>query len=239
MQPARFAAQNITLQTLLKMAYARAGSTPQSTINLLDQQIAGGPEWLDVDKFDIIATAEKQIAPTDMRLMIQRMLADRFKLAAHWETRELPVYLLTKARADGKLGQGFTPTSDAECEAGRRDGPPVPPEPGKPAPPPPCGAIQFGPGQLVARGAPVEWLANVLVTVPVITGIDRPVINRTGIEGNYGFTLKFAPAQSTSPDPDRPQLFTALEEQLGLKLESSRAPVDVLVVDSVQKPDPN
>ena len=91
----------------------------------------------------------------------------------------------------------------------------------------------------MARGAPVEWLANVLVTVPVITGIDRPVINRTGIEGNYGFTLKFAPAQSTNPDPDRPQLFTALEEQLGLKLESTRAPIDVLVIDTVEKPTPN
>jgi uncharacterized protein (TIGR03435 family) len=239
MQPGRFAAQNVTLHTLLKVAYARPGSAPGSAINLLDQQVAGGPEWLNGDKFDIVATAGSQTPPPQMRLMVQRMLAERFKLAAHWESREMPVYVLVKARPDGKLGAGLTPTSDAECEALRQTGPVGPPEPGKPAPPPPCGAIQFGPGQLVARGAPLEWLANVLVTVPVITGIDRPVINKTGVEGNFGFTVKFAPAQAANPDPDRPQLFTALEEQLGLKLESSRAPIDVLIVDSAQKPDPN
>jgi uncharacterized protein (TIGR03435 family) len=239
MQPGRFQAPNVTLHTLLKVAYSRPGSAPGSTINLLDQQIAGGPEWLNVDKFDIVATAGGPAEPAQLRLMLQRMLAERFKLVAHWESRELPVYLLVTARPDGRLGPGLTPTSAEECEAARRTGPVMPPEPGKPAPPPPCGAIQFGPGQLVARGAPLEWLANVLVTVPVITGIDRPVINRTGVEGNFGFTMTFAPAQAANPDPDRPQLFTALEEQLGLKLESSRAPIDVLVVDSAQKPEPN
>jgi uncharacterized protein (TIGR03435 family) len=238
-QPERYVAQNVTLKAILKRVYARPGSTPATAIDLLDQQLIGGPEWLDVDKFDITATAGVQTDPARMRLMLQRMLAERFKLVAHWETRELPVYLLVKARPDGALGPGLARTSDEECEAARRTGPPVMPEPGKPAPPPPCGAIQFAPGVLIARGAPMEWLANVLVTVPVISGVDRPVLNRTGIEGNYGFTVKFAPAQAANPDPDRPQLFTALEEQLGLKLEPTRAPVDVLVVDSAQKPDPN
>jgi uncharacterized protein (TIGR03435 family) len=174
-----------------------------------------------------------------MRLMLQRLAAERFKLAAHWESREMPVYVLVKARADGRLGPGLTPTSAEECAAAARTGPPPPFEPGKPQPPPPCGAIQFGPGQLVARGAPLEWLSSVLVTTPVVTGVDRPVINRTGIEGNYGFTLKFSPPQAANPDPDRPQLFTALEEQLGLKLESTRAPVDVLVIDRAEKPAAN
>jgi bla regulator protein blaR1 len=237
MQPGRFAAQNITLQTLLKMAHARQGTQgPNSAINLLDQQIAGGPEWLNVDKFDIVATTPGPTQPPQMRLMIQRMLAERFGLGAHWESRELPVYFLTKARADGRLGPGLTPTSEEECTAARGSGPVGPPQPGQP---PPCGAIQFGPGQLVARGAPLEWLANTLVSVPVVTGVDRPVIDRTGITGNYGFTLKFAPAQAANPDPDRPQLFTALEEQLGLKLESTRAPIDVLVIDRVEKPTTN
>ena len=239
MQPGRFAAQNITLQTLLKMAHARQGSQPNSAINLLDQQIAGGPEWLNVDKFDVVATTPGPTQPPQMRLMLQRMLAERFKVAAHWESREMPVYVLTKARADGRLGAGLTPTSDDECKAARGGGPMAPPEPGKPAPPPPCGAIQFGPGQFIARGAPIEWLANALVTTPVVTGIDRPVINRTGVEGNYGFTLKFAMPQAANPDPERPQLFTALEEQLGLKLEATRAPVDVLVIDRAEKPAEN
>jgi uncharacterized protein (TIGR03435 family) len=239
LQPGRFVAQNLTVKTMIKLAHGRQGSAPGSAINLLDQQVEGGPEWLDVDKFDVVATAPGQTPPPQMRLMIQRMLADRFKLVGHWEQREMPVYLLTKSRPDGSLGPGLTPTSDEECAAGRRDGPPPPFEPGKPQPLPPCGAIQFGPGQLVARGAPIEWLSNVLVTVPVVTGVDRPVINRTGIEGNYGFTLKFSPAQNANPDPDRPHLFTALEEQLGLKLESTRAPVDVLVIDRVEKPAAN
>ena len=114
-----------------------------------------------------------------------------------------------------------------------------PPQPGVPAPPPPCGAIQFGPGQLVARGAPMEWLAQSLTIGPVVTGIDRPVLDRTGLKGNFGFAVKFSPAAATNPDPDRPHLITALEEQLGLKLEATRAPIDVLVIDGAEKPEPN
>jgi uncharacterized protein (TIGR03435 family) len=85
----------------------------------------------------------------------------------------------------------------------------------------------------------MEWLAKAMVDVPVITGIDRPVIDRTGLNGNFGFELKFAPATNPNPDPDRPHLITALEEQLGLKLEASRAPLDVLVIDRVERPTEN
>jgi len=85
----------------------------------------------------------------------------------------------------------------------------------------------------------MEWLAATLTSVPVISGIDRPVIDRTGLQGNYGFTVKFAPAGATTPDQDRPDLLTAIREQLGLKLEATRAPLDVLVIDSVDKPLPN
>jgi uncharacterized protein (TIGR03435 family) len=85
----------------------------------------------------------------------------------------------------------------------------------------------------------MEWLAQTLVNVPVITGIDRPVLDRTNLKGNYGYQLKFAPAQATTPDPDRAPLHVALEEQLGIKLEGTRAPVDVLVIDSVDRPTPN
>ena len=85
----------------------------------------------------------------------------------------------------------------------------------------------------------MEWLVSTFTNVPVITGVDRPVLNRTGLKGNYAFALKFAPPQSTNPDPDRPQFMTALQEQLGLQLEAARAPVDVLVIDSVERPTPN
>ena len=245
MQPGRYVATNLTLKNVLRRAYAAPGSNgPNSGIDLLEQQIAGGPEWIATDKFDIVATTAGQTPGAEMRLMIQRMLAERFQLKAHWEKREMPVYVLTMARP-GVIGPGMKLTPDEECEAARKAGPPPmpePPAPGqppRPGPLPNCGAIQFGPGQLIARGAPMEWLAQTLVTVPVITGIDRPVLNRTNLTGNYGFQLKFAPAQAAASESDRAPLHVALEEQLGITLDATRAPVDVLVIDSVARPSAN
>lgn len=245
MQPGRYVATNLTLKNIVRRAYAAPGSTgPQGGIDLLEQQVAGGPEWVATDKFDVVATTKGPTQGAEMRLMIQRMLAERFKLKAHWEKRELPVYVLSMARADGSLGPGLRRTSDEECQKAKAAGPPPMPQaqPGGPPPQlglPNCGAISFGPGQLIARGAPMEWLAQTLVNVPVITGIDRPVLDRTNLHGNYGFELKFAPAQAVNPDPDRPHLVTALNEQLGLKLDATQAPVDVLVIDSVERPGEN
>jgi uncharacterized protein (TIGR03435 family) len=239
MQPGRYVTVNLTLRNTIKRAFATEGSAGR-TIDLFDAQVAGGPAWLDEDKFDIVATTAAATQPAQMAPMIQRLLADRFKLAAHWERRELPVYVLVNARPDGTLGAGLTRTSDEECAAARGTGaPPAPPAPGTPPQPPPCGAIQFGPGVVIARGAPMEWLAQSFTNVPVVTGIDRMVLDRTGLEGNYGFTLRFAAAGAASPDPDRPELFTALQEQLGLKLEARREPIDVLVIDRAERPEPN
>lgn len=245
MQPGRYVAQDLTLKNILRRAYGETGvGGPNTAVDLLEQQVAGGPEWVAAEKWDVIATTRETTPPPQMRLMVQRMLADRFQLKAHWEKREMPVYVLTMARPDGRPGQGLTLASEEECAAARRDGPPpmptvVPGQPLPPSPPPPCGAIQFGPGQLIARGTPMELFVQTLTNVPVITGIDRPVVDRTGLKGNWGFQLKFAPATNPNPDPDRPHFITALQEQLGLKLEATRAPVDVLVIDSVAKPQPN
>ena len=239
-QPARLVTSNVTLKTLIKMAYAKPGATPGSARNLLDQEIAGGPEWLDSDKYDVTATTPAATQPTppeQTRLMLQRLLVERFTLAAHWETRELPVYTLVRVRPDGPLAAGLKPISEEECARAK------PPQPGQPLPPgelPPCGAVMFGPGVLLARGAPMEWLAQVLTTTPVVTGIDRPVLDRTGLKGNHGFELKFSPATGGGPpNPDRADLFTALQEQLGLRLEATREPIDVLVIDGAEKPDAN
>ena len=239
MRPQQFAVPNATLKTILRRAFGATGQAPGNTIDLLDQQVAGGPEWVTTDKFDITATTAAPTDPERMRLMVQRMLAERFQLKAHWEKREMPVYVMTMARPDGRAGPGMTLKSDAECEKGRADGPPPMPQPGVPAPPPRCGAIQFGPGLLFAGGVPLDWFASTLSNVPVISGIDRPVINRTNLKGNFAFELKFAAPLNPNPDPDRPQLMTAMEEQLGIRLDSTRAPVDVLVIDSVEKPAPN
>ena len=242
-QPTRWITQNLTLKTMLKQAFAKQGAGgPNTSVPLGDSQVIGGPDWLDTDKFDIVAVTPAATQPTQpeqMRQMIQRLLAERFKLKAHWETRELPVYLLSKERAGGALGSGLTAASASECEAARGREPLTAPEPGKPPQLPPCGAIGFGAGQLFARGVPMEWLAATLTSVPVVTGIDRPVVDRTGLQGNYGFTLKFAGPNAVTPDPERPDLVTALREQLGLKLEATRAPLDVIVIDSVEKPTAN
>jgi uncharacterized protein (TIGR03435 family) len=239
MQPERFSVQNATLKTIVRRAYGTPGQAPGNTLDLLDQQVAGGPDWVTTDKFDITATTTGPTVGAQMRLMVQRMLAERFQLNAHWEKRELPVYVMTMARQDGRPGPGLTMKSDAECARGRGEGPPPMARPGAPAPPPNCGAIQFGPGQLIAGGVPMEWLVNTFTNVPVITGIDRPVLDRTELKGNYAFALKFAAQQNPNPDPDRPQFMTALQEQLGLKLDAARAPVDVLVIDSVRRPAEN
>jgi len=239
MQPQRFVVQNATLKTIVRRAYGTPGQAPGNTLDLLDQQVSGGPDWVTSDKFDITATTAGPTDPAQMSLMVQRMLAERFQLKAHWEKREMPVYLLTMVRPDGRPGPGLTLKSDADCARGRGEGPRTMPPPGEPMPPPNCGGIQFGPGQLVAGGVPFEWLASTFTNVPVITGIDRPVIDRTGLKGNYAFALMFAAPQNPNPDPDRPQFMTALQEQLGLKLDAARAPVDVLVIDSVTRPSEN
>jgi uncharacterized protein (TIGR03435 family) len=244
MQPGRYVAQNLTLKNIIRRAFGAQGSQgPTSGIDLLEQQVAGSAEWVATDKWDVIATTGQATQPPEMRRMLQRMLAERFKLRAHWETRELPVYVLLMARPDGSLGPGLRRTPDEECAKAKAAGPPPMPqgEPGQPLPPMPlpnCGAVQFGPGQLNARGTPMELLAQTLVGTPVVTGIDRPVLDRTGLKGNYGFQLRFAPAVG-NPDPDRPHLVTALTEQLGLKLEATQAPMDVLVIDSVERPSEN
>ena len=238
MQPQRFVVQNATLKTIVRRAYGADGRAPGNTLDLLDPQVVGGPDWVTSDRFDITATTTGPIEPAQMRLMVQRMLAERFQMKAHWETREMPVYLLTMVEGH-RPDPGLTLKSDADCTKGRRDGPPPMPQPGVPAPPPNCGAIQFGPGQLIAGGIPMEWLVSTFTNVPAVTGVDRPVLDRTGLKGNYAFDLKFAAPQNPNPSPDRPQFTTALQEQLGLKLEAARAPVDVLVIDSVERPTPN
>jgi uncharacterized protein (TIGR03435 family) len=246
MQPGRYVAQNLTLKNIIRRAFGVQGSQgPNTGIDLLEQQVAGGAEWVATDKWDVIATTPQATQPPDMRVMMQRMLAERFKLRVHWEKRDLPVYLLSMARADGSLGPGLRRTADEECAKAKAAGPPPMPANAQPGEPPPamalpnCGAVQFGPGQLTARGAPIDFLAQALVNTPVITGIDRPVLDRTGLKGNFGFQLKFAPAANVNPDPDRPHLVTALTEQLGLKLEATQAPIDVLVIDSVDRPAEN
>jgi uncharacterized protein (TIGR03435 family) len=231
----RITATNIPVQLLLRQAY-----------NVQPFQIIGAPSWIASDRFDIVAKAPEGTPPEQYRPMMRNLLADRFKLKAHMETREMPTYALVVARADGKLGPNLTPAK-IDCEAmarGRRAGgpPPAPPQPGQPID---CG-FMIGIGNMSAGGMPMAELARSLSGF-----VNRIVVDKTGLSSRYDFQLTYTPEgrglpglQGAPPvgvelppgDPNGASLFTALQEQLGLKLDSQKGPVEVLVIDRIEQP---
>jgi uncharacterized protein (TIGR03435 family) len=231
-QGGRFRAINETLVRLIGEAYATSVALPRF-------QLVGGPTWIDSDRFDVDAIAEGNPSPEQGHLMLRALLADRFKLIIHADTRELPMYNLVKSRSDGKLGERLRP-SDINCAALRgAGGTPTPVTPGQP---PPC-VMSFGRGSLSAKAMIISQLAS----MGLARLVSRTVVDRTGLEGAYDWTLEWTPDQASQGQPgssgtpahidlDRPSIFTAVQEQLGLKLESTKGPVDVLVIDSVEHP---
>ena len=249
----RFNATNVTLRLLIRNAY-----------QLQDFQIVGGPNWQNDDHFDVVAKAEsgdalgdvfraeRQGEPSRGQLMMRSLLAERFKLVAHDEDREMPIYALVLNRADGKLGPQIK-VSEVDCDAmgrGRGRGPAGPPPP--PGPPPPgermpCG-IRIAPGNMAVGGATLTQFAN---TLGMFVG--RVVVDRTALKGNYEFNLTWTPdnlpprppgapeplLNGNPIDPNGPSIFTAVQEQLGLKLDSQRGPVHVLVIDRAEHPTEN
>src|SRR5262245_2731905 len=249
--PGRFTATGATVLTLIRLAY-----------DIHASQIVNGPEWLGSSGFEINATMPTDVSPDRRRLMMQTLLRDRFKLTFHADRRDMPIYALILARSDGRLGPGLTRTPDGAClpRGAALQGqppstpgpPPAPPSPFDPDAKAPCGSIVFGPGRLLAHGVPIDMFANALGGLPAITTFNRIVQNQTGLDGTFDFDFKFAnefagrggfppPAGAAPPATpgEEPALFTALQEQLGLKLDARRANVEVLVIDSVQKPDEN
>ena len=243
MQPGgRFTAQNVPLFELIRFAY-----------NVQPFQIEGGPRWITSDRFDVTGKAEGEIAFTGaqtgpVHLMMQNLLAERFGLRVRRETKEASIFALVLARGDGKLGPKIEP-STVDCAALARGrgagpgGPPPPPPAFKPGVRPECGMFG-GLGSVAAGGIPMDAVAQMLSM-----RLRRVVVNKTGLTGNYAFDLEFAPDQmpggavlNGAPppvDPNGPSLFTALQEQLGLKLDSQRGPVEMLVVESVSQPTPD
>ena len=252
----RFTATNVTLRMLIRNAY-----------QLQDFQITGGPSWLAEDHFDIVAKAEsgdgvgdpfraeQSGQPSRGQLMIRSLLAERFKLVVRNETKEMPIYALIVARSDGKLGAQLKP-SEVDCAAlmaagrGRGRGPlPPPPPPGPPSAGAPmqCG-IRIGMGNMAVGGSPMTQVAN---SLSMFAG--RIVVDKTGLAGSYDFTLTWTPDQLPprppgAPEPlingvpidtNGPSLFTAVQEQLGLKLDSQRGPVAVLVIERAERPTEN
>lgn len=250
----RLTAQNVTLRMLVMTAYNRQPF-----------EIAGGPAWWNQNKYDITAKAEDGAAKLDdMRLMLRGLLADRFKLKSHTETREVPIYALVLARGDGKLGPKMKASTDTcpdykeqqqkMLEAVAKGGvSALQGMLGKPGENKPCSVTQIPPTPdnpalgFKATGQSIEMLVTLLTQLS-----RRPVVNKTGLTGPYDFELTISLQTLAAiyqelgvtlplpPNlPEGPALMTTVQEDLGLKLDSQRGPSEVLVVDSAEMPTPD
>jgi uncharacterized protein (TIGR03435 family) len=256
--PGQLTYSNVSLKSVLMNAYAVKG-----------YQI-NGPKWLDSERFDIVAKIPKGATKEQFQQMLRNLLAERFKLALHHETKELPMYALVVGRGGCKMKESVEDDATAPP-------PPPPPPPGNDGPGAVMGRMRVGadgmphlpPGaakngmivmmmngrmRLVANRRPIEALTEMLGNQ-----IGYPVSDATGLKANYDFTLDFAPEGLNGPlgmmpppppqhdgaegggpmagaaDAGGPTIFTALQEQLGLKLEQRKGPVDLLVIDHVEK----
>jgi uncharacterized protein (TIGR03435 family) len=194
------------------------------------QQITG-PAWIDSERYDIVANAPTGASEEQVNIMLQNLLADRFKLVVHRETRKLPLYELTVA----KNGLKIKPYIEDPNEPDREPGRPVFNQDGVPIPRPGGIAFVIGSGQrqVIGRKQPIAQLARSLAV-----DLERPVVDKTGLTGDYDYSLRYIPNGASAQlagDSDGPDLVTAVQEQLGLKLESKKGPVEMLVVDSGQR----
>ena len=213
---------NVTVRFLLYEGYG----------GINHQQVIGEPAWSNTEGFDIEAKVAQADVPTlgkmtfeQRRTMFQSILADRFKLVAHHETRELPLYVLSIAKRGPKLKP--SPPDDAAAPTRRR-------------------GMMITNGKVTANDAQLSILVTVLSRT-----LGRTIVDKTGLTGSYDFTLEYAPEEGgpqqpgagaeaggalpASPSDSAPSIFTALQEQLGLKLESTKGPVDVIVIDHIEK----
>jgi len=223
--PDQFTATNVTLQMLIRDAFG-----------IQDDQILGGPEWLTTDKYDIQAKIRRPTAEQTEKLdenqrfripglRLQALLAERFKLVFHRETRNLPVYELIVGENGAKLqpSTATSPTAGSDSKAEGRK-------------------VFVGPGQLRGQGIPLAVLVDVLGKQ-----LGRSIVDRTGLTGNYDLTLEWPADENRSSSPGKTQdasqtpaaessLFTSIQEQLGLKLVPQTEPLEVLVIDQVERP---
>ena len=218
----RFTAQNVSVKILIQYdAYAIPGP-----------QILGGPDWLGSQRFDIDAKVDDTTAERMDKLpylqrnllmhqLVQQLLADRFKLAVHWEQKEFPVYALVAA---AKNGPGLHPAKDPNKDSRSSNN-----------------------GSLTDEGVTMTDLAQQMTQI-LSREVGRIVIDKTSLQGKYDLTLTWSPdnhsanftnASADNAAPLGPSIFTAVKEQLGLKLEATKAPVEVLVIDHIEAPSEN
>lgn len=238
----RFSATNISLRDLIATAYGTPQPVPTA-------RILGGPDWIASDRFDVDAVAGGPILadptfdglPRPMFGMLQALLAERFQLNIRRENRELPVYALVRAKP-GELGPRLRRSENgcAAMRALRAAGPDAVAAFGSPQPS--CG-LKFTRGVIAAQGMPIEEIVRAALS----RYVDRTVIDNTELTGEYDLDLEWSPDSPAGSGPDAAapppgdgaSLFTAVREQLGLRLEAQRAPLEVFVVESAQRPAAN
>lgn len=240
-----------SVRILIRMAYSAFSG---ADLNARLMQVLNGPSWIDTDRYDISAKPEAKATPAEMAPMLQTLLEDRFNLKVHKEPRDTPVYELTVAEQNPKL----RPSKDGDCIpmdltnlSGAR------PKPGDPAP------KYCGGGRMRMSGdvMSADWDG---VTMAELAGrmlpsyVDRPVVDKTGLTGRFNVHLEFVPPRPVGPillngqempapapgaeapaEPSGPSIFTALQKQLGLKLLPGKSPLEVIVVDRVERPSEN
>jgi uncharacterized protein (TIGR03435 family) len=210
----RLATKATTLVDLMMFAY---GVHPL--------QIVDGPSWLGLEKFDVLVQPSLPGRPStaQMRSIVQKLLADRFKLVFHHAQRELPVYRLVTAKGGPKL---ITTTKEEQQATN-------------------TAAVGIASGQMTVTNATLNEFASLMQRY---VRLDRPIVDHTGIAGKYNYKLIWTPDFSqfegnppgpAKADENAPSLYTAIQEQLGLKLEAAREPADVLVIDRVERPSEN
>lgn len=231
--PRRFTATNITTKMLIQFAY-----------NVRDFQLSGGPDWINSERYDIDAKISDSLVDEERNLtffqrqdlvrpMLQSLLSDRFGLKVIHETKQLPIYALVVAKSGSKLSQkSLTPS-------------------GSPTASPRASTLHSTGMSVFTLVGPVSAFADALSRLPEL---GRVVLGQTGLKGNYDFLLQWTPTDPTerptggdghgpanahSSDTSGPSIFTAIQEQLGLKLESREGPVRILVIDHVEKPSEN
>jgi uncharacterized protein (TIGR03435 family) len=216
-QPGRYVGVNVTLMRLIRLAYRPI------------EEFDGGPEWKDRDHFDVEAVTGANASQAEMLAMLRTLLADRFKLRTHTETRALPVYELSLGRPNGALGPSLTRVADA-CPP---PAPPGPPAAGAATEPPIRCGFTVGDGALNGMGT-LTSIASELVLA------GRHTVDRTGLPGVYRIDLKWSPDNSAGLPADAPpEIFTAVREQLGLRLQAATALTEVVVIDSAERPEEN
>jgi uncharacterized protein (TIGR03435 family) len=213
----RFYAKGFTLNALIAASYS-----------LSPRAISGGAPWTDSDRYDILASTPGDLQPNldEQMAMLRKLLTDRFQLAFHREPKELPVFAITVAKGGSKLKESAAPAGTL-------------PELINVIYPEEKGGVHV---MLPARNATILQFAAMMQR----TVLDRPVVDQTGLSGTYDFDLEWTPDDNQfggnlprSAESTKPSLFVAMQEQLGLRLEATKGPVQALVIDRVKRPSEN